>query len=201
MPHKRILERVCRCACTSRDILFCAGVLLKTKVVAIVHYAVLDTARMSCLFPRKKTQSLVDSSTLKKDVAEGVDLMVVRELTGGIYFGKPRGFGTNENGEEIGLNTEVYATYEFDTIVTNNIFGYILSDEASMITGSIGMLPSASLGESGRGIFEPFMVLPLISLDRYVIVRMEGQGKSACNILSAAMLLKWPRGSECCKAN
>ncbi|KAH7850568.1 hypothetical protein Vadar_000024 [Vaccinium darrowii] len=55
---------------------------------------------------------LVDASTLKKEVAEGVDLMVVTELTGGIYFGKPRGFGTNENGQEIRFNTEAYATYE-----------------------------------------------------------------------------------------
>ncbi|KAH9302250.1 hypothetical protein KI387_013833, partial [Taxus chinensis] len=158
---------------------------------------------------------LADSSTLKRDVAEGVDIMVVRELTGGIYFGEPKGFGINEKGERIGFNTEVYSTSEvdriarvafeiarkrggklcsvdkanvleasqlwrervtaignnypdiqlshmyvdnasmqlirnpkqFDTIVTNNIFGDILSDEASMLTGSIGMLPSASVGD------------------------------------------------------
>ncbi|KAA3479452.1 3-isopropylmalate dehydrogenase 2, chloroplastic [Gossypium australe] len=64
------------------------------------------------LRPATVLPQLVDSSTLKKDVAEGVDLMVVRELTGGIYFGKPRGFGTNEKGEDIGFNTEVYSTLE-----------------------------------------------------------------------------------------
>ncbi|KAK8525073.1 hypothetical protein V6N13_016064 [Hibiscus sabdariffa] len=207
------------------------------------------------LRPATVLPQLVDSSTLKKDVAEGVDLMVVRELTGGIYFGKPRGFGTNEKGDEMGFNTEVYATYEidriarvafeiarkrrgqlcsvdkanvleasmlwrkrvtavaadypdvelshmyvdnaamqlvrypkqFDTIVTNNIFGDILSDEASMITGSIGMLPSASLGESGPGLFEPIHgSAPDIA----------GQDKAnpLATILSAAMLLKYGLG-------
>ncbi|XVF26517.1 hypothetical protein REPUB_Repub14bG0023700 [Reevesia pubescens] len=207
------------------------------------------------LRPATVLPQLVDSSTLKKDVADGVDLMVVRELTGGIYFGKPRGFGTNENGEDTGFNTEVYATHEidriarvafeiarkrrgqlcsvdkanvleasmfwrkrvtaiaseypdvelshmyvdnaamqlvrypkqFDTIVTNNIFGDILSDEASMITGSIGMLPSASLGASGPGLFEPIHgSAPDIT----------GQDKAnpLATILSAAMLLKYGLG-------
>ncbi|XP_065866491.1 3-isopropylmalate dehydrogenase 2, chloroplastic-like [Euphorbia lathyris] len=209
------------------------------------------------LRPATVLPQLVDASTLKKEIAEGVDVMVVRELTGGIYFGKPRGFGHNESGDEIGFNTEVYAGYEidriarvafetarkrsgklcsvdkanvleasmfwrkrviriaeeypdvelshmyvdnaamqlvrnpkqFDTIVTNNIFGDILSDEASMITGSIGMLPSASLGASGPGLFEPIHgSAPDIA----------GQDKAnpLATVLSAAMLLKYGLGEE-----
>ena len=164
---------------------------------------------------------LVDASTLKRDVVEGADLMVIRELTGGIYFGEPRGV-EERNGERVGFNTLIYSESEirrvsrmackiamkrnrkltsvdkanvlestelwrevvtdvvkdfpeielnhmyadnaamqlirdpkqFDTMVTTNMFGDILSDAAAMMTGSIGMLPSASIG--GRiGLYEP----------------------------------------------
>jgi 3-isopropylmalate dehydrogenase len=173
------------------------------------------------LRPARIYPPLANASTLKKEVVEGVDLLIVRELTGGIYFGKPRGISL-ENGEEVGVNTEVYRTSEikriatvafeaarkrrrkltsvdkqnvlessqlwrkvvtevaqdypdvelkhllvdncamqlianpkqFDVIVTTNLFGDILSDEAAMLTGSIGMLPSASLG-GNLGMFEP----------------------------------------------
>lgn len=174
------------------------------------------------LRPAKVFTALADASTLKKEVIEGVDILVVRELTGGIYFGEPRGVERLPDGTGRGVNTLVYTTHEiervarlafqmalkrrrkvtsvdkanvleatelwrevvtdlhkgfldvelnhmyvdncamqlirnprqFDVILTTNMFGDILSDEAAMLTGSIGMLPSASLG--GRvGIYEP----------------------------------------------
>lgn len=173
--------------------------------------------RPATVFPE-----LASASTLKPEIVSGVDIMVVRELTGGMYFGKPRGVSV-ENGERVGRNTMVYSESEirriarvgfemaakrrgklcsvdkanvlevtelwrqivieehknfpkielshmyvdnaamqlirnpkqFDVIVTENMFGDILSDEASMLTGSIGMLPSASLNETGKGMYEP----------------------------------------------
>ncbi|XP_068656075.1 3-isopropylmalate dehydrogenase 2, chloroplastic-like [Aristolochia californica] len=208
--------------------------------------------RPASVFPQ-----LVDASTLKKEVAEGVDIMVVRELTGGIYFGQPRGFGTTEMGEDIGFNTEVYSASEvdriariafeiaqkrcgrlcsvdkanvleasrlwrkrvtnmaseypdvelshmyvdnaamqlirnpkqFDTIVTNNIFGDILSDEASMLTGSIGMLPSASVGASGPGLFEPIH-------GSAPDIAGQNMANPLATVLSTAMLLRYGLGEE-----
>ena len=174
------------------------------------------------LRPAKVYANLVDASTLKREVIEGIDILVIRELTGGIYFGKPKGIEKLPNGEERGINTEVYTTEEvrriakvafesarkrrkkvmsvdkanvlesselwrkvviavhkdypdvelshiyvdnaamqlvrnprqFDVLLCNNMFGDILSDEAAMLTGSIGMLPSASVGAK-VGLFEP----------------------------------------------
>tara|TARA_R110001583_G_scaffold41891_1_gene133166 strand:- start:66428 stop:67498 length:1071 start_codon:yes stop_codon:yes gene_type:complete len=174
--------------------------------------------RPAILYPQ-----LADASTLKHEVVAGLDLMIVRELTGGIYFGQPRGIRILENGEKEGFNTLVYresevqrigkvafdiaqkrqgrlcsvdkanvlestelwretmislakdydnvelshmyvdnaamqlvrAPKQFDVMVTTNMFGDILSDCASMLTGSIGMLPSASLDENGKGMYEP----------------------------------------------
>jgi 3-isopropylmalate dehydrogenase len=174
--------------------------------------------RPALLFPQ-----LAHASTLKPEVVAGLDLMLVRELTGGIYFGQPRGIRTLDNGEREGFNTLVYRESEirrighvafdiarkrshrvcsvdkanvleatelwrqvmeevhqaypdvelshmyvdnaamqlvrnpkqFDVMVTTNMFGDILSDCAAMLTGSIGMLPSASLNANGRGMYEP----------------------------------------------
>lgn len=174
------------------------------------------------LRPAKIFAPLVEASTLKPDVVEGLDIMVVRELTGGIYFGEPRGVETLADGSRRGINTLVYTDSEieriakvafdvarkrgknvcsvdkanvlectglwrevvtethedyqditlshmyvdncamqlvrnpkqFDVIVTTNMFGDILSDQASMLTGSIGMLPSASLGGK-NAMYEP----------------------------------------------
>ena len=174
--------------------------------------------RPAVLFP-----ALAGASTLRPEVVAGLDIMIVRELTGGIYFGEPRGIRTLDSGERQGFNTEVYSESEierigrtafeaarkrdgrvcsvdkanvlevselwrevmarvardypdvalshmyvdnaamqlvrdprqFDVIVTGNLFGDILSDTAAMLTGSIGMLPSASLNAEGRGMYEP----------------------------------------------
>jgi len=174
--------------------------------------------RPAILYPQ-----LASASSLKPEVVSGLDLMIVRELTGGIYFGQPRGVRTLDNGEKQGYNTLIYSESEiqrigrsafeiaqkrgkklcsvdkanvlectelwrevmtnlskeypdvelshmyvdnaamqlvrapkqFDVMVTTNMFGDILSDCAAMLTGSIGMLPSASLDANGRGMYEP----------------------------------------------
>jgi 3-isopropylmalate dehydrogenase len=204
------------------------------------------------LRPAALHAALADASTLKPEVVAGLDIMIVRELTGDIYFGQPRGIETAANGERIGRNTMIYAESEirrvahaafriaqkrarrlcsvdkanvlettelwrevvteighdypdvelshmyvdnaamqlvrapkqFDVIVTGNIFGDILSDLAAMLTGSIGMLPSASLDASGKGMFEPCHgSAPDIA----------GQNKAnpLATILSLAMLLRY----------
>lgn len=169
--------------------------------------------------------ALADASPLKREIVEGLDIVIVRELTGGVYFGQPRGIETLANGERRGVDTQVYTTSEivrvarvafelarkrgrlvhsaeksnvmesgqlwreevtrlhaaeyadvklehiladncamqlvkapkqFDVILTDNLFGDLLSDEAAMSTGSIGLLPSAALGVAGApGLYEP----------------------------------------------
>ncbi|KAG7369706.1 3-isopropylmalate dehydrogenase [Nitzschia inconspicua] len=204
------------------------------------------------LRPAKVLPQLLDASTLKREVVEGVDVMVVRELTGDVYFGTPKGIDIID-GQRVGYNNMIYSESEidriarvagdvaskrgsklcsvdkanvldvsqlwrdvvtdvinkdfpsvelshmyvdnaamqlirwpkqFDTIVCGNIFGDILSDEASMLVGSLGMLPSASIGESGPGVFEPCHgSAPDIA----------GQDKAnpLAMILSAAMMLQY----------
>jgi 3-isopropylmalate dehydrogenase len=198
--------------------------------------------------------ALIDASTLKPEIVKGLDILIVRELTGGVYFGEPRGIETLPDGQRRGFNTQTYTTSEihrvarvafelarkrgnkvtscekanvmesgklwreevttlhaaeykdvqlehmyadncamqllrnpkqFDVIVTDNLFGDILSDEAAMLTGSLGMLPSASLGVAGSpGLYEPVHgSAPDIA----------GQGKAnpLAAILSFAMCLRY----------
>ncbi len=203
--------------------------------------------RPAILYPQ-----LADASTLKPEVVSGLDILIVRELTGGIYFGQPRGVRTLENGERQGFNTYVYSESEirriarvafesarkrskklcsvdkanvlevtvlwreivnqvaeeypdvelshmyvdnaamqlvrapkqFDVMVTGNMFGDILSDAAAMLTGSIGMLPSASLNATGQGMYEPCH-------GSAPDIAGQGIANPLATILSAAMMLRY----------
>ena len=203
--------------------------------------------RPALLYPQ-----LVDSSSLKPEVVSGLDILIVRELTGGIYFGQPRGIRTLDNGEREGYNTYVYkeseierigriafemaqkrqgrvcsvdkanvlevtmlwrevmdrlapeypdvelshmyvdnaamqlvrAPKQFDVLVTGNMFGDILSDAAAMLTGSIGMLPSASLNQHGQGMYEPCH-------GSAPDIAGQGLANPLAAILSAAMMLRY----------
>jgi len=203
------------------------------------------------LRPAAMYDELVSSSTLKEEFVKGVDVMIVRELTGDVYFGEPRGIETRDGGK-IGFNNMIYHEYEieriaklafevamkrgkklcsvdkanvldvsrlwrevvckvakdypevelshmyvdnaamqlirnpkqFDVMVTGNIFGDILSDEASMLIGSLGMLPSASLSDKGPAMYEP---------SHGSAPDLKGQNKvnPIATVLSVAMMLKY----------
>jgi 3-isopropylmalate dehydrogenase len=203
--------------------------------------------RPAILYPQ-----LAGASSLKPEIVSGLDIMIVRELTGGIYFGQPRGIRMLENGERQGYNTLVYSESEirriahsafkiaqkrnrrlcsvdkanvlectelwrevvtevgkqypdvelshmyvdnasmqlvrapkqFDVIVTTNMFGDILSDTAAMLTGSIGMLPSASLDADGKGMYEPIH-------GSAPDIAGKGIANPLATILSAAMMLRY----------
>ena len=198
--------------------------------------------------------ALADASSLKREVIEGLDIMIVRELTGGVYFGKPRGIETLPDGQKRGVDTQVYTTSEiervsrvaftlaegrrnkvtsceksnvmetgllwrevvtalharefphvtlehmladnaamqlvknprqFDVILTDNLFGDILSDEAAQLTGSLGMLPSAAIGAPGApGLYEPIH-------GSAPDIAGQGVANPLAAILSFAMALRW----------
>jgi len=208
--------------------------------------------RPALLYPE-----LASASTLKPEVVSGLDIMIVRELTGDIYFGQPRGISKLENGERERVNTMRYneseirrigrvafdiamkrnkkvcsvdkanvleatelwrqvmielsveypevelshmyvdnaamqlirAPKQFDVMVTGNIFGDILSDEASMLTGSIGMLPSASLDENNKGMYEP-------SHGSAPDIAGKDIANPLATILSVAMMLRYTFNDE-----
>lgn len=210
------------------------------------------------LRPAKVFDALVDSSTLKPDVVRGLDIMIVRETVGGIYFGDPRGIETLPDGSKRGINTEVYTTSEiqrvarvafdlarkrdnrvcsvekcnvmesgllwkevvtdvharefpdvelshmladncamqlvrnprqFDVLVTGNLFGDILSDLASMLTGSLGMLPSATLGAEQADGRRPALYEPIHG--SAPDIAGQGIANPIAQILSFAMLLRY----------
>jgi 3-isopropylmalate dehydrogenase len=215
------------------------------------------------LRPAVVLDPLVDASTLKPEIVRGLDLMIVRESTGGIYFGAPRGIETLPDGSRRGINTEVYTTQEiervarvafelarrrqgrvcsvekanvmesgllwrqtvtalhardyadvalshmyadncamqlvrnprqFDVIVTTNLFGDLLSDLASMLTGSLGMLPSATLGAVGpdgrrHALYEPIH-------GSAPDIAGKGVANPLAQILSFAMLLRYSFGLD-----
>ena len=207
--------------------------------------------------------ALVEASALKREIIEGLDIVIVRELTGGIYFGEPRGIEDLGSGNRRGINTQVYETWEirriaevafelakkrnnkvtssekrnvmesgllwneevtkihqekysdveldhmladncgmqlvrwpkqFDVIVTDNLFGDMLSDVAAMLTGSLGMLPSASLGKSNNGAFLNALYEPVHGSAPDI----EGQGVAnpLASILSFAMALRYSFSKE-----
>lgn len=207
--------------------------------------------RPAILYPQ-----LADASTLKPEIVSGLDIMIVRELTGDIYFGQPRGVEILPSGERRGINTMVYtesevericrvafdiamkrgkkvcsvdkanvlestemwrevatktaadypeiqlshmyvdnaamqlvrAPKQFDVMVTGNLFGDILSDCASMLTGSIGMLPSASLSATGQGMYEPIH-------GSAPDIAGRGVANPLATILSVAMMLRYSLGA------
>ncbi|WP_018230008.1 3-isopropylmalate dehydrogenase [Methyloversatilis universalis] len=211
--------------------------------------------RPAILYPE-----LANASSLKPEIVSGLDILIVRELTGDIYFGQPRGIEVRDTqwGEQrVGWNTMIYAEEEirrigrvafeaarkrgkklcsvdkmnvlectqlwrevmidlskdypdvelshmlvdnaamqlvkapkqFDVVVTGNMFGDILSDEASMLTGSIGMLPSASLDANNKGLYEP-------SHGSAPDIAGQGVANPLATILSAAMMLRYSFGNE-----
>ncbi|MBB4266171.1 3-isopropylmalate dehydrogenase [Roseospira visakhapatnamensis] len=224
-----------------------------------------DMALFANLRPALVFDALAEASTLKTDLVRGLDIMIVRELTGGVYFGDPRGIEDLPNGERRGINTQVYTTHEivrvarvafdlarkrdsrvcsvekanvmesgllwreevqalgdaeyndvalshmyadncamqlvrnpkqFDVIVTDNLFGDLLSDCAAMLTGSLGMLPSASLGAADaagrrKALYEP------VHGSAPDIAGQDKANPMAC-ILSLSMMLRYSfdRGAE-----
>ena len=210
------------------------------------------------LRPARCFRALASASTLKPEVVDGLDILFVRELVGGVYFGEPRGIETLPNGERRGFNTQSYSTHEirrvaetafelarlrtgkvcsvekanvmesgvlwreevtrlhaerysdvalshmyadncamqlvkaptqFDIILTDNLFGDLLSDLAAMSTGSLGMLPSAALGEAGKpGLYEPIH-------GSAPDIAGQGVANPCASVLSLAMALRHSLGA------